>query len=232
MITVSGRFSELAQGEAHNAGWRFYDGPVAEQTFSDWLHGRMRDKRIQSLSELARRLRVSPSLVGKWSRGEGYPRAKSIQKLAVFFGDPPEEIGRIAGVIPGELPLSTRTLEDLLDMARMKAPVVVPVRGILSAGPGAFQDELYLPRRYRGRELVGFYVTGDCLESDVMAGSYVAVDPDARLDQGCIVACQVDGDQFVCKKFYGDELRDNQGNAIPLSEGRIIGRVIQIVREP
>lgn len=56
---------------------------------------RLREQHVLTQGELAKEVRVSGSIIGKWERGESMPTPRNIRKLAAFFGLEPGEMRRI-----------------------------------------------------------------------------------------------------------------------------------------
>lgn len=46
----------------------------------------LREKAQLSVKDVADKMQVSPQAVGKWERGESFPRAEQMPKLADLFG--------------------------------------------------------------------------------------------------------------------------------------------------
>ncbi|MFC7529931.1 helix-turn-helix transcriptional regulator [Actinoplanes sp. GCM10030250] len=62
-------------------------GPVAQQAFSTWLSGRLRQEGL-TMEAAARRLEVSTKTISRWVAGSTEPRLRDLYRIREEFGEP------------------------------------------------------------------------------------------------------------------------------------------------
>lgn len=91
---------------------------MTNKEFGEWLLGRLR-RREWNLSDLARAMDRSPSMVSRWSRGERLPDPRSCDLLADALGLDRDEVLARAGHRPEADPIPMgdprRELHALID---------------------------------------------------------------------------------------------------------------------
>ncbi len=94
------------------------------EAFINWLTTEL-DKRGWSHRELARRVGLSQPLVSKTIAGEQNVSANLCIAVAIALDTPPENLLRLAGILPPGHPVSptdTPTLQQLVELARTLPP--------------------------------------------------------------------------------------------------------------
>lgn len=200
---------------------------VRSNEFAEWLNRQMAAAGWGP-TELSRRIGgVRHQSVSRWANGQVLPDMDKIPRLAELFGVDEAELARLAGRLSGEWQPTEISYEDALRMVQIKSPWFLPVEGIASAGPGAFQDGIWRKPADRGRSLRAVEITGDCLAPRIEPGDVVIVDLDARWEMGNVVVAR-HHDELVAKQYHGDELRGMDGKVIPASECEIIGVAVEV----
>lgn len=162
------------------------------------------------------------------------PGRDRLERLARVLDVPAETLLAAAGYEVGRAPeRRERTPEEIMlelqaaiRREREEAVYAVPVEGIASAGPGAYQDEhAYVGQAQLRPELRRLVVTGDCMKGTIEPGDVVIVDIEASYREGQIVAARR-GDQVIVKRFHGEELRGDDGRVERTSDWTIVGVVV------
>lgn len=73
--------------------------PMSKGQFADWFR-RQLDRREWNMSDFARRSDISPSVVGRWARGERIPEPASCDVIADVFGVDVDTVLTLAGHRP------------------------------------------------------------------------------------------------------------------------------------
>lgn len=116
---------------------------VRSNEFAEWLNRQMAAAGWGP-TELSRRIGgVRHQSVSRWANGQVLPDMDKIPRLAELFGVDEAELARLAGRLSGEWQPTEISYEDALRMVQIKSPWFLPVEGIASAGPGAFQDGIW-----------------------------------------------------------------------------------------
>lgn len=102
-----------------------YDCSVATE-FADWLMAELRLRGWNS-SELARRAGIAPSTVSVVLGNQSHPGLEFCVGIARAFGQPPEDVLRLAGLLPS-LPPAVAEEREALTLLRGLSPTV---RGIV-----------------------------------------------------------------------------------------------------
>lgn len=207
---------------------------------------------ITTVAGFARRVGAPASLVGNWLTGERRPGPEYIKKLSRQFGESAENIARMAGIIPGDVQSEELSLDERLERAefelravrmrlaqekadqvrstRLLPAVRRPVGGVASGGPGSFQDDYtHIPPAQADETKQILYVVGNCMAPRIEPGDAVIVDMEGSPREGRIVVAQR-GEQIVVKRYYGDELRGDDGSVLPLAGWDVVGVVIGTIK--
>jgi repressor LexA len=199
------------------------------------------------LEQVGEALRIVTQSVSRWEKGNNWPTADRLERLADLYGVSVDWLlkgdrtiretgtGYIVGAVQ---PAGAAGLVEL-------SLTVVPVLGAISAGGlvEAWQEDLgtlevptYI-RRLAPRAF-GLRVYGSSLASEwINDGSIVVVDPDAPFVDGKIYAVQLDGGQVAARRVIeaGPVLKlvtgDGEISEYPRLAVAIIGRVRWSFRE-
>lgn len=195
------------------------------RAFADWLLSQM-GRADYRTRDLARLIGCSHQAVSAWTLGRTRPEPQYTAALARVFGVTRESIEAMLGQSP--VP-SERNLDfmDHLRLLQLKAPIPIRIEGIASAGPGAWQDTIWMAPELKGRRPRALKVTGTCMAPRIEPGDTVIVDTEASPRPGRIVAAQQDG-QIVVKRFQGEWLEGDDGSSIPIDGWQILGVAIEV----
>jgi len=151
-----------------------------------------RSKNI-SISELARRIKMEPHTLRRYTRGEGEPKIDLANKLAEVFGCMPSEVlglEQVTGNPIGKMPLYGPVAAGMFDGQTCMD------RAIDHIGRPSFmisQENAY-----------AVFVVGNSMEPRFKTGEVLFVDPDAPVRQGCDVVVQINNNgelTAVAKEF-------------------------------
>lgn len=208
---------------------------AAPPTAIGTLVKRLREERGFTQGQLATYANVSRSWVALVERHKRpRPDPDLLRQVARALQVPAETLMAAAGYRVTPLPMpNRRTPEELMTEAmaalrreREEAVYAVPVEGVASAGPGAYQDDhAYIGQAELKPELRRLTVTGDCMRGTIEPGDVVIVDVEASYREGQVVAARK-GDRVIVKRFHGDELRGDDGTVERAADWTIVGLVI------
>lgn len=165
---------------------------------------RLRVERGLSIGQLEVKSSVDKATIGRIERrGETEPRKVNLIKFAEAFKLTYEQL--IAGTnleTPGAEQKPEETYEDLLERARLAAPLRVPVYSNFPIHAGEEHstpsEYFYLPRgTAAGENIEAYVVHGHCLTPKVEEGDIVIVDRDVAVDHGHLIICLIDGEIYV-----------------------------------
>jgi transcriptional regulator with XRE-family HTH domain len=89
--------------------------------FRQWLTSEM-EKRRYSQGALARAIGMSRPFVSRVLSGEKAPSLDFLIKVAQAFGESPEKVLRLAGILPASPASEGDTLQELMELARSLPP--------------------------------------------------------------------------------------------------------------
>ena len=201
---------------------------------------RLKQLRLQhglTQKELAKVMGVSSSAVGMWEIGRNEPDYKTLKRLADFFD---VSIDYLLGKTDDPTPPQKR-LEDYPWYVELRP---IPVYNGASAGDiGTFPDDrnivmwISVPKKGPGK--YGVIVHGDSMEPDIKDGDIVVIDPDVAIDNGSKVIVIIDGQAYVKKIYFQDNvivLQSLNPRYPPITIPRrkmdvyVVGRVVWVVK--
>lgn len=86
------------------------------QPLIDWMRQQLQ-QREWTMSDLARRMDVQPSVISRWMRVRR-PDPASIYRIADAFGGDPDELLRLAGYRQEDVPVEDAEMQHLIQLLR------------------------------------------------------------------------------------------------------------------
>ena len=147
---------------------------------------------------------VSRSIVAIWETGEHQPDLDTVSKLATILK---VSVDFLLGKTEDPTPLEQR-LKDQPWYVELRP---IPVYNGANAGDiGTFPDDrnivmwISVPKKGPGK--YGVIVHGDSMEPDIKDGDIVVIDPDVAIDNGSKVIVIIDGQAYVKKIYFQDNV--------------------------
>jgi len=156
---------------------------------------RLREERDMTQAELAAKSGLLPSHISRIEAGQyRSPKQETFERLAKGLT---LTTTKLSEIIKGkEVPAPQQTLEDVLELARLIQPVAIPVHTVYPVEPDSKPLEVVyrVMDRSRRNQLQAYLMQGSSLEYlGVKEGDILILDRNARLFNGDIVACLVNG---------------------------------------
>ena len=187
--------------------------------------------------QLAELIGVSRSTVAMWETGEHQPDLDTVSKLATILK---VSVDFLLGKTEDPTSLEQR-LKDQPWYVELRP---IPVYNGANAGDiGTFPDDrnivmwISVPKKGPGK--YGVIVHGDSMEPDIKDGDIVVIDPDVAIDNGSKVIVIIDGQAYVKKIYFQDNvivLQSLNPRYPPMTIPRrkmdvyVVGRVVWVVK--
>lgn len=155
-------------------------------------------------AEIARRLEVNRSTIGRWKSGEQSPPLSKIKDIAMLFGVKPM-------VFVEDSPIEALVGESSGSYSALPvkgASWKVPLYGSIAAGQPIemidVEDYIEIPEAVADRYPKAFLlrVKGDSMNKIVPNGAYALIDPTEDVKNGDIAAVSINGYDATLKRFY------------------------------
>ena len=140
---------------------------------------------------------IAASTFTDWKNGRSVPKADKLARIADYFSVSLDELmGTDSGIRSAET-----------NYRNMRAHRMVPVIGTIRAGRPIVTDETLLGREFADVDDTDDYfyleVCGDSMKNcGIVEGSYVLFHKQQYAENGDIVACLVDGESAMVKRFF------------------------------
>lgn len=163
------------------------------------------------------------------------PRQENLRKIAKAFNITYEQFVAGTDLETGTEQPKEESYEELLDRARMAAPLRIPVYSEFHAGEEHVEpsEYFYLPRTMAaGGNIEAYIVHGHCLSPKVENGDVVIVDRNLSPESGDILLCLADR-ELVCGRYEqknGEAYIHNSSEKINLDECRVTAVIIQVIK--
>ena len=196
-----------------------------------------RQSRGLTQQQLAELIGVSRSTVAMWETGEHQPDLDTVSKLATILK---VSVDFLLGKTEDPTPLEQR-LKDQPWYVELRP---IPVYNGANAGDiGTFPDDrnivmwISVPKKGPGK--YGVIVHGDSMEPDIKDGDIVVIDPDVAIDNGSKVIVIIDGQAYVKKIYFQNNvivLQSLNSRYPPITIPRrkmdvyVVGRVVWVVK--
>lgn len=150
--------------------------------------------------EFAAKVGLSQSLVNHWLAGRRKPTFLGMQKITEVLNKPWDYFTS---------KISQQTEEFVRENAYDTS--LIPIKGTSSASNVKFiveETEAYLPIKKTNRDQFAIRVEGDCMvdpddpANSIFPGSYVIVDPQARVEEEDVVLARISEEYSTIKRFY------------------------------
>jgi len=161
-----------------------------------------RELRGMAVKEIAKALNISPKTWYGWESGIRSPSPDMLHKIARILE---VSVDYLLGLTDDPTPPQQLLPPWAVDLR------AIPVYNGASAGDiGTFPNDNYIvmwitvPKQEPGK--YGVIVHGDSMEPDISNGDVVIVDPNLPIDDGCEVVVIIDGEAYVKKIYFQDNV--------------------------
>ncbi|WP_158630162.1 LexA family transcriptional regulator [Cohnella sp. AR92] len=164
------------------------------------------DQSGYSDAEVARRLDVNRSTIGRWKSGEQSPALSKIKEIAALFN-----VNPMVFVDEGQVksPFVVNETKASYDVVPVKGKShKAPLYGSIAAGQPlemiTVEDYIEIPESLAEKHPNAFLlrVNGDSMNKIIPNGAYALIDPKEEINNGDIAAVSVDGFDATLKRFF------------------------------
>ena len=210
-----------------------------KKTISKNLKALMESSNIKNY-ELADKIGVSESTVGKWLLMKSLPKMGTVEKLAIVFGVNKSDILENKEREPREPKqnLHIKNIEDILEIKTQKIPLI----GTIACGVPNLAEENFESYIEIGTDVrcdFALRCSGDSMiNARIMDGDIVFIRKQSMVNDGEIAAVIVDGEATLKRVYFSDDYITLQAEnpsikpiIVPLGEDsqievRIIGKAV------